>query len=204
MTNRPAVPKEVQREILMRARRRCCLCYGLNGNFNERIGQIAHIDHNSFHNTLDNLVWLCFEHHSLYDSTTRQHKNYQPEELKKYRDRLCSAIATSSVLGPESLGEYTTTESSSHVIRLQERIIVIFDWPMRCVPSLFLFPRVLVEHSASTIEQWSKRVFQVVFKKSLLPSHFAFFADASPNEYKTEAELEKEVWKESVGYDNSI
>ena len=202
-TGRDKIPKEVQREILIRSRRRCCFCYGLEGNFNERIGQIAHIDHNASHNGLDNLAWLCFDHHSLYDSTTRQHKNYQPDELRSYRDRLYSAIATSSLLGPESLGEYITTESSSNVIQLEDRIIVIFDWPMRCTPTLYLFPRCLVESSGSKIEQWTKRGFQVLLSKSFQISRFAFFADASPQEYKSEAEVEKEEWKKYVGYDEA-
>lgn len=201
-SSRPSIPKEVQREILIRSRRRCCLCYGLNGNFDERIGQIAHIDQNRSRNTIDNLVWLCFEHHSLYDSTTRQHKNYQPDELKQYRDRLYSAIATSAVLGPESLGEYIATERSSHVIQLQDRIIVIFDWPMRCTPSLYLFPRGLADGNDVQIEQWTERGFQVLFKKPFSIPGFAFFADASPREYKAQAELEKEEWKKSVGYDD--
>lgn len=204
MTNgRPAIPKEIQREILIRSRRRCCLCYGLDGNFKERIGQIAHIDHNPSHSTLDNLAWLCFDHHSLYDSTTRQHKNYQPDEVKKYRDRLYAAIATSSLLGPESLGEYITTERSSHVIRLQDRIVVIFDWPMRCAPTLTLFPRSLHQGGDATLEPWTERGFQVLFKKPFLLPEFAFFADASPGEYKAEAELEKTEWRKSVGYDEA-
>ncbi len=202
MTNdRPLVPKDIQREVLIRSRRRCCLCYGLKGNFDERIGQIAHINRNRSHNTLDNLAWLCFEHHSLYDSTTRQHKNYQPYELKKYRDRLYSVIATSSVLGPESLGEYIATERSSHVIKLPDRVIVIFDWPMRCTPTLYLFPRGVAEGPDVQIDQWTARGFQMVFKRPLSIPEFAFFADASPHEYSTEASLEKEEWKKSVGYD---
>lgn len=200
---RPKIQKEVQREILVRCRRRCCLCYGLKGNFEERIGQIAHIDQNPSNNNLDNLAWLCFDHHSLLDSTTRQHKNYQPDELKTYRDRLCRAIATSAVFGPESLGEYITTENSSHVIRLQDRIIVIFDRPMRCTPSLHFYPNDLINNGDPTVDQWTKRGFQLVFKNSSIPANFAFFADASSKEYKAEAELEKYDWKETVGFDTN-
>lgn len=35
---------------------------------------------------------LCLEHHSEYDSTTRQHKNYTMPEVKKARDDLHAAI----------------------------------------------------------------------------------------------------------------
>ncbi|MDP2254998.1 MAG: hypothetical protein Q8K05_02895 [Polaromonas sp.] len=68
--------------MLVRSRRRCALCYGLKGDFTEKIGQIAHIDQNRSNDSLANLSWLCFEHHSLYDSSTSQHKNYQATEIK--------------------------------------------------------------------------------------------------------------------------
>lgn len=40
----------------------------------------------------DNLAFLCMEHHSLYDSTTSQHKNYTLTEAKDARQRLYAAI----------------------------------------------------------------------------------------------------------------
>ena len=72
---------------------------------------------------------------------------------------------------------------------------------MRCTPTLYLYPRGLAEGSDVQIQQWTQRGFQVIFNKSILMPRFAFFADASPNEYKKEADLEKEEWKKSVGYD---
>jgi hypothetical protein len=73
---------------------------------------------------------------------------------------------------------------------------------MRCKPTLYLFPRGLCGSSDVGIEQWTKRGFQVLFKRASSIPRFAFFADASPREYQTEAELEKEEWKKSVGYDD--
>ena len=65
--------------------RRCALCYGLKGDFLEKRGQLAHIDHNSSNTVYENLVWLCVEHHDLYDSKTSQTKNYTQNELKRYK-----------------------------------------------------------------------------------------------------------------------
>ncbi len=71
MPKRKRVPDTVQADILTACKRRCCLCYYLDNNTDEAIGQIAHIDHNPSNNLEDNLVWLCLKHHNAYDSTTR-------------------------------------------------------------------------------------------------------------------------------------
>ena len=55
-------------------------------------GQIAHLDHDSSNADSDNLAFLCMEHHSLYDSSTSQHKNYTETEAKHARAMLYAAI----------------------------------------------------------------------------------------------------------------
>jgi hypothetical protein len=60
----------------------------VNGDNSEKKGQIAHLDRNPGNPRLENLVWLCFDHHDDYDSTTRQSKNYMIEEVRQYRDKL--------------------------------------------------------------------------------------------------------------------
>jgi hypothetical protein len=59
----------------------------------EKHGQIAHLDQDPANTAEENLAWLCLEHHSLYDSSTSQHKNYTLAEAKKARDDLYAAIA---------------------------------------------------------------------------------------------------------------
>jgi hypothetical protein len=58
----------------------------------QKKGQIAHLDHNPENNGQENLVFLCLDHHSEYDSTTSQHKNYTIHEVKAARQRLYQAI----------------------------------------------------------------------------------------------------------------
>jgi hypothetical protein len=55
-------------------------------------GQIAHLNHNPADNRADNLVYLCFEHHDEYDSTTRQAKGLTEGEVRHHRDRLHDAM----------------------------------------------------------------------------------------------------------------
>jgi len=75
-----------QQEVLERSGRRCCLCFGLYGNLSCKRGQIAHLDHNHQNNIVDNLAFLCLEHHDEYDTCTSQSKGWTIKEAKLYRD----------------------------------------------------------------------------------------------------------------------
>lgn len=85
---RKKTSKEIESEILTKSGRRCCLCYGLNGDFEVKRGQIAHINRDSSNSDFENLAFLCLEHHDVYDSRTSQSKGIRESELKLYRDTL--------------------------------------------------------------------------------------------------------------------
>lgn len=80
--------REIQDQILLSSRRRCCICYGLKRDDNAKLGQIAHLNQDRSHSDFDDLAWMCLEHHTLYDSKTSQHKNFTVNEVKAYRDEL--------------------------------------------------------------------------------------------------------------------
>ncbi|MCI0565379.1 MAG: hypothetical protein MN733_43495, partial [Nitrososphaera sp.] len=44
VAKRRQFPKKVQTEVLLKSRRRCAYCYGLDGDTTQKEGQIAHID----------------------------------------------------------------------------------------------------------------------------------------------------------------
>lgn len=79
--------------VLLKSARRCALCFGLNGDLDEKTGQIAHLDRDASDGREENLVWLCMRHHSHYDSKTSQHKNYTLREVRAAREKLYEAIA---------------------------------------------------------------------------------------------------------------
>lgn len=85
---RKALPRDVELEVLRCSRRRCALCFGLNGDAAEKRGQIAHLDRDHSNHSLDNLCFLCLPHHDEYDSRTSQSKGLQPAEVKEYRRAL--------------------------------------------------------------------------------------------------------------------
>lgn len=87
MTRKP-VSSQVQANVLRKSRRRCCICFGLNGDTNEKRGQIAHLDQDASNANEDNLAYLCLYHHDAYDSKSSQSKNFTIEEVKGYRTAL--------------------------------------------------------------------------------------------------------------------
>jgi hypothetical protein len=95
MTTRASISQEVIADVLLRSRRRCCVCFALSGDVNEKRGQIAHLDHNASNNSPENLVYLCFDHHDQFDSSTSQSKGLTVEEVRRYRSQLDRFIAES-------------------------------------------------------------------------------------------------------------
>jgi hypothetical protein len=90
---RKTFPPSVETSVLVKCRRRCALCYGLNNDSAEKRGQLAHIDDPE---DIDekNAAWLCIPHHELYDSTSRQAKGYTPGELRSHQEALWAFVTT--------------------------------------------------------------------------------------------------------------
>lgn len=92
MSKRKNISADVQTELLRLSARRCCLCFGLDGDFGEKKGQIAHVNQDASDARLENLAWLCLDHHDGYDTRPSQSKGYTSQELKDYRRRLYDAV----------------------------------------------------------------------------------------------------------------
>ena len=83
-----ALPGATVTAVLRRSCRRCCVCFGLRRDDTVKKGRVAHLDGNPGNNALDNLAWMCLEHHYEYDSTTSQTKSLPIQEVKVYRQEL--------------------------------------------------------------------------------------------------------------------
>jgi nucleoside phosphorylase len=94
--------KEVEADVLTSSRRRCCICTAIRGDWGEKHGRIAHLDRNRDSNDLDNLAFLCFEHHNQYDTRTNQSKGFTLTEVKRYRAELISSLRSAVALPVES------------------------------------------------------------------------------------------------------
>src|SRR5687768_11826890 len=91
--NRAKLTKDLEAQVLLASRRRCCLCYGLTRDSEIKRGQIAHLDHNPSNNNADNLAFLCFDHHDEYDARRSQSKGFTVTEVKVFRAELQEALA---------------------------------------------------------------------------------------------------------------
>ncbi len=85
---RKAISESVERSILTKSRRRCCLCFWLDGADEVKRGQLAHLDRNHENSVEDNLAFLCLEHHDQYDGKSSVSKSLKVEEVRHWRDEL--------------------------------------------------------------------------------------------------------------------
>lgn len=88
--------------VLTSARRRCCICFGLHRDTSLKQGQIAHLDGDRNNNSLENLAFLCLNHHDQYDGRTSQSKGLTKGEVKTYRAELHDALRQALVEKPVS------------------------------------------------------------------------------------------------------
>lgn len=86
--SRKSIPDSVQTNILLKSRRRCCICFWLEGHDEVKKGQIAHLDQNHENPEEENLVFLCLEHHDEYDGRTSVSKGLKESEVRRWRDEL--------------------------------------------------------------------------------------------------------------------
>lgn len=91
---RQPISQETQTRVLLKCRRRCCICYGLSRDTGIKAGQIAHLDGNSANNEPDNLCFLCLVHHDEYDSTTSQRKNLTTREVREFLKELTADLGS--------------------------------------------------------------------------------------------------------------
>jgi len=85
---RRKIPVDIETEVLTSCNYRCCVCFQLNDDLDEKQGQIAHIDGNPGNNDRTNLVFLCHDHHSRFDSTSRQSKGLTEGFVRAAYERL--------------------------------------------------------------------------------------------------------------------
>lgn len=96
----------VETAVLAKSARRCTLCFHLKGDLSEKQGQISHLDDDPSNGAEENLAWMCLDHHSTYDSKTKQHKNYTIGEVKAARAKLYDLIAHGKYLTPAAALPY--------------------------------------------------------------------------------------------------
>jgi hypothetical protein len=137
---RPTV--DVETNVLVLSKRRCCLCYCWDEHKGRRKGQIAHINRKRDDSRFDNLVWLCVEHHDEYDSRTSQSKGITPGELREHRAQLYKEInAKAAILATHSSVEDLSIEHSSEdEISAYDKVYQRFQDDLKYISNPWRFP----------------------------------------------------------------
>jgi hypothetical protein len=116
---RKRVSDSTQAEVLVRSRRRCCVCFGLTRYDKVKTGQIAHLDQDPSNDSEDNLAFLCLEHHDQYDSRSSQSKNLTRAEVERYRTELYLHFSPWNRIGTSQhlLNYLAASIDSKHIAR---------------------------------------------------------------------------------------
>lgn len=77
---RRRIPKSTEGELLFKTDMKCCVCSDKRGD------HIHHLDENPSNNNLDNLAFLCFDHHEEASVKNNLRKKLTPETIRKYRE----------------------------------------------------------------------------------------------------------------------
>ena len=88
------------------------------GYFNN-VGQIAHLNRKSNDNREENLVFLCLEHHDVFDSRTRQSKGLTVSEVRQYRDRLYEFFEATTRSAPEASSALSDRATDSRKVSIE-------------------------------------------------------------------------------------
>jgi hypothetical protein len=135
VARRKRVTDAVQAEVLVKSRRRCCVCYGLNRDTTTKQGQIAHLDKNRANNEESNLAFLCLPHHDQFDSNTSQSKNLTAKEITRYRNELYQHFSLWGLDHSEFLLNYLAasidiTDLAETLWKVGRRVTAFPDYPI--------------------------------------------------------------------------
>jgi hypothetical protein len=89
---RAHIPDDIEYEVVMRCKRHCCMCYGLDGLLKAADGQLAHLGRDPSKVEVDDLAYLCLECHKKYDTKNNRVLSYKPTEIRGYRTLLYKAL----------------------------------------------------------------------------------------------------------------
>lgn len=177
---RKKTPTPTETAVLTKSKRRCAICYHLEEVKTLKKGQIAHLDQNPSNFAEDNLAWLCFDHHSEYDSTTKQHKNYTKAEVKKWRDDLYAAFAPAAAPTPTVIPSTLPTRTEiqrQRDIQMLDNVLEPIHWPTIDEHALEI-PRVIIarifhfwEGFHSVVEGSLFHLYDPVLKRGVLRLH---------------------------------
>ncbi len=110
IARRRKVPEKTKTEVKRLSAGRCCVCFGRDRDDEVKQGQIAHLDDDSSNNDLDNLAWLCPNHHAELHTRGYMTTGLSANDVKGYRAQLYRANEEKEV-GPRSRSSRKTASA---------------------------------------------------------------------------------------------
>lgn len=100
---RRRVQNHVATKVMFATDLRCCLCDPISGlPPRPRNGQIHHLDEDPTNNRIDNLVWLCLDHHEEAGKRGKAARRLTPDIIRHYRELLRKRVLRDRKLASES------------------------------------------------------------------------------------------------------
>lgn len=82
---RTKISESIEAEVLFKTDLKCCIC-------KKRGDHIHHIDSNPSNNNIENLVFLCFEHHNQATITNSLSRTLKPKTILRFRNHHYSEV----------------------------------------------------------------------------------------------------------------
>jgi len=133
---RKKTPVDTEKNVLVKSRHRCCLCFHLDGCLREKDGQIAHLDKDPSNGKEENLAFLCLRHHNEYDSVPSQSIGLKQKVVKHARQRLYDYFEDDTEIWVKikldrDFASYTAEEQNKLMCKIRDALCIGGDIEVR-------------------------------------------------------------------------
>ncbi len=148
---RKKIPKEIADELIFKSDRKCCVCKELGK-------QIHHIDGDTENSNVENLVFLCLNHHDEVSKSGGISRNLSPGLLRKYRSLLFQSVIEERRVTPSAKVEVNSTKSQTEESTFQQA------YDASVVRSIHDSLWTLDYEDWNTVREWISRLDQYTYR----------------------------------------
>lgn len=112
------IPQKIEADLIFKSDFRCCICQ-------KQGDHIHHIDGND--NDINNLAFLCFEHHNLATIKGSLSKKLSKETIRKYRNHHYEVIQTQRENAKQKLNNPINSLNEEILLTISKNAIIIIE-----------------------------------------------------------------------------
>lgn len=117
---RVTIPKSIEAQVLYLSNFKCCCC-------ENRGDHIHHMDGNPQNNNIDNLVFLCFNHHVEASEKNPLRKKLSKEALVKFREQHYKVVETKRKKDLEIFDNVVPNFTEEKLLTIAKNAIIILE-----------------------------------------------------------------------------